>query len=118
MTSDALVALIELEIAGWEGVSVEPHRFGGVEFRLGRRELGHLHRSGLADLPFPVKVREQLVAEGKADRHHVLPESGWVSRRVRDRDDVAAVIKLFRLNYDRPWKTRTSSRDGLKAVPY
>ena len=66
MTSDAFVALIEHEIAGWEGVSVEPHRFGGVEFRVGRRELGHLHRGGLADLPFPVKVRERLVAEGKA----------------------------------------------------
>ena len=105
MTSEALVALIEQEIAGWNGVSVEPHRFGGVEFRLGRRELGHLHRGGLADLPFPVKVREQLVAEGKAGPHHILPESGWVSRRIRDREDVAAVIELFRLNYERSWKT-------------
>jgi hypothetical protein len=106
MTSDAFVALIEHEIAGWEGVSVEPHRFGGVEFRLGRRELGHLHRGGLADLPFPVKVREQLVAEGKAGPHHVLPESGWVSRRIRNRDDVAVVIELFRLNYNRPWSAK------------
>jgi hypothetical protein len=105
MTSANFVALIEHEVAGWEGVSVAPHRFGGVEFRLGRRELGHVHRGGLADLPFPVKVREQLVADGKADPHHVLPESGWVSRRIRDRDDVAAVIELFRLNYERSWKT-------------
>ena len=102
MTSADLVALIEREVAGWEGVSVEPHRFGGVEFRLGRRELGHLHRGGLADLPFPVKVRKQLVADGKAEPHHILPESGWVSRRIRSQEDVAAVVELFRLNYDRP----------------
>jgi hypothetical protein len=110
MTPADFVTLIEHEVAGWEGVSVEPHRFGGVEFRLGRRELGHLHRGGLADLPFPVKIREQLVADRKADPHHVLPESGWVSRRIRDRDDVAAVIELFRLNYARPWKHVVAGR--------
>jgi hypothetical protein len=31
-------------------VTVAPHRFGGVEFRVGRRELGHLHGNRLADL--------------------------------------------------------------------
>ena len=31
------------EVSSWEGVSVCEHRRGGVEFRLGRRELGHLH---------------------------------------------------------------------------
>ena len=25
----------------WAGVSAAPHRFGGVEYRLGRREIGH-----------------------------------------------------------------------------
>jgi hypothetical protein len=117
MTSANFVALIEHEVAGWEGVSVAPHRFGGVEFRLGRRELGHVHRGGLADLPFPVKVREQLVADGKAGPHHVLPESGWVSRRIRDRDDVAAVIELFRLNYDRAWKGGGSYGPTAKGRP-
>jgi hypothetical protein len=115
MTSADFVALIEREVAGWEGVSVEPHRFGGVEFRLGRRELGHLHRGGLADLPFPVKVREQLVAEGKAEPHHILPESGWVSRRIRNQEDVAAVVELFRLNYTRAWNVATNSVQSPRA---
>jgi Family of unknown function (DUF5519) len=94
---------IEREISSWEGVRAVPHRFGGVEFRVGRRELGHLHGSRLADLPFPVRVRERLVSEGKAEPHHVLPESGWVSRRIRGPADVPAVIELFRLNYLRSW---------------
>jgi hypothetical protein len=91
------------EVSSWSGVSLSPHRFGGLEFRVGRRELGHLHGSRLADLPFPVRVREELVAAGKAESHHVLPQSGWVSYYIRDAGDVPHVVDLFRLNYDRPW---------------
>lgn len=100
---DPITAQITGEVAGWGGVTVTPHRFGGVEFLVGRRELGHLHGHHLADLPFPVRVREQLVADGKAQPHHILPESGWVSFVIRDASDVPAVIALFRLNYGRPW---------------
>jgi luciferase-like monooxygenase len=95
---------IEQAVGAWEGVSVGPHRFGGREFRVGRRELGHLHGDRLADLPFPVRVREQLVAAGRAEPHHIHPESGWVSFYIRDVTDVAAVVALFRLNYERGWK--------------
>jgi hypothetical protein len=96
--------LIAREVGSWPGVVASPHRFGGVEFRVDRRELGHLHGSRLADLPFPVRVREDLVRDGRAEPHHILPESGWVSVRIRSEADVAAVIELFRLNYDRPWR--------------
>ena len=101
--SQAIAERIEREIASWPNVTVAPHRFGGREFRVGRRELGHLHGDRLADLPFPVRVREQLVREGKAEPHHVLPQSGWVSRPIRGENDVDAVIALFRMNYDRAW---------------
>ena len=56
---------IVTEVSSWAGVETRPHRFGGVEFRVGRRELGHLHGDRLADLPFPVRVRQELVAAGK-----------------------------------------------------
>jgi hypothetical protein len=91
------------EVSAWPGVTVVPHRFGGSEFRLGRRELGHLHGGRLADLPFPVKIRKELVAAGSAEPHHVLPDSGWVSFHIRGGADVIRVVGLFRLNYDRPW---------------
>jgi hypothetical protein len=93
-------------VSAWPGVTTGPHRFGGIELRLGRRELGHLHGNGLADLPFPLLVREQLVAAGKAEPHHVYPDSGWVSYFIRDRSDVDRVVALFRLNYERPWVER------------
>jgi Luciferase len=89
------------EVLGWEGVTSHSHRFGGVEFRLGKRELGHLHGDRLADLPFPKRVAEELIASGRAQPHHVLPDSGWVTRAIAGDDDVADAIGLFRLSYDR-----------------
>jgi Luciferase len=87
-------------VSSWEGVTVHEHRFGGVEFRLGRRELGHLH-ARFADLPFPRRVRDELVAAGRARPHHVLPDSGWVTVPMRNEAEAANVIELFRLNYQR-----------------
>ena len=68
--------------------------------------MGEVHGNRLADLPFPVKVREQLIAAGKAERHHVLPNSGWVSRWIRGVEDVRDVVELFHLNYEQPWSRK------------
>jgi hypothetical protein len=93
------------EVSSWEGVSVREHRMGGVEFRLGLRELGHLHGT-IADLPFPRRVRDELVAAGRARPHHVLPRSGWVTVPMRTASEVANVIELFRQNYERSARAR------------
>jgi luciferase-like monooxygenase len=88
------------EIASWPGVSVRDHRFGGVEFKVGRRELGHLHGT-IADLPFPRQVRDELIAAGRARPHHVLPDSGWITVPMRTAPEMANVTDLFRQNYNR-----------------
>lgn len=93
------------EVSSWKGVTIHVHRFGGVEFRLGRRELGHLH-AFIADLPFPRRIRDELVASGRARPHHVLPDSGWVTVAMRTASEVANVIDLFRMNYQRAAGTR------------
>ncbi len=93
------------EVSSWEGVSVREHRMGGVEFRLGLRELGHLHGT-IADLPFPRRVRDELVAAGRARPHHVLLRSGWVTVPMRTASEVANVIELFRQNYERSARAR------------
>ena len=88
-------------VTSWQGVRALPHRFGGTEYRLGeKREIGHIHGDQMVDIPFPVKVREQLVAEGKAELHHVLPESGWISFYIRQPEDVERAIALFKMSYD------------------
>jgi hypothetical protein len=96
------------QISSWEGVSVHEHRFGGVEFRFGRRELGHLH-SRFADLPFPRPVRDELVATGRAKPHHVLQDSGWVTVPMRTASEEQNVIALFRQNYERAAKIPVGS---------
>jgi hypothetical protein len=55
----------------------------------------------LADLPFPRTLRDELVAAGRAQPHHIVPESGWVSFHIESLGDVDEAIALFRLAYDR-----------------
>ncbi|MGA7160324.1 MAG: luciferase family protein [Bacteroidota bacterium] len=91
---------IHLTVAAWEGVASQPHRFGGIEFRLGKREFGHLHGDSLLDIPFPLKVRNELVASGRVAPHHILPESGWVSFYIKEEQDVDEAIRLLDLSYE------------------
>jgi hypothetical protein len=91
---------IRAAVAAWPGMSEAPHRFGGVEFRLGTREIGHLHGDRLLDVPFPKRVRDELVMAGVAKPHHVLPDSGWVSFPIAAEADVDAAIALLRRSHD------------------
>lgn len=102
-------AEIEKAVLAWDGVTAQPHRFGGIEFRLGKIELGHLHGDRMADLPLPKALRNELVDAGRARAHHALPGSGWITRPIDDHDDVDDVIALFRLNYDRITSRRRSN---------
>jgi hypothetical protein len=96
-----IIEKIKDEILSWPHVTAGPHQFGGIEFRLNKMELGHMHGDRLADLPFPMSVRNELVSSGRASPHHVLPQSGRISYWIdRGEEDVPAVIELFRLRYE------------------
>jgi hypothetical protein len=82
-------------VQGWPEVEIRPHRYGGLEFRLGKRELGHIHGDALVDIPFPKAVRNEVVAAGQAEPHHILPNSGWVSVFLRKGADVERAISLL-----------------------
>ena len=87
-------------MTSWDGVTEHEHRFGGREFRLGKRELGHLHGDRLADLPFAKRIAAMLIETGRA-RPHRFAGGGWVSVPIHGDEDVAEVIELFRLSYER-----------------
>ncbi|HET9915382.1 MAG TPA: luciferase family protein [Anaerolineales bacterium] len=87
-------------LAAWDGVSTAAHRFGGVEYRLGAREIGHIHGDHLVDIPFPKKVRDEIVGAGLAEPHHILPETGWVSFYLQEEGDVQKAIELLRRSYE------------------
>jgi hypothetical protein len=109
--NDGSLTTIEREVASWPGVTTGDTGRGGLQFSYGRVELGHLHGDSVADLPFPKKVRDRLIAEGRASVHPPLPNSGWVRHRMDGSDDTEAVIELFRVNYD-----RAKARAGRRAA--
>src|SRR3990172_4348058 len=87
-------------VLSWPGVEASPHRFGGTEYRIGRREIGHVHGQSLVDVPLPRRVRDELVARGRARPHHVLPESGWVSVAMRSMEEADTALEILRVSYD------------------
>ena len=96
-------------ILSWPGVSGQPHRFGGVEFRMGGAEIGHLHDNGILDIPFTRLVRDELISQNRVTRHRWVPDSGWATFRVRTQDDVSRGLWLMRLSSLR-FKLKTASR--------
>jgi hypothetical protein len=60
---------ISKEILSWPGVTSGQHRFGGTEFRVGKREMGHIHGDKLADLPFPMPGISSL---SQVMLHHII----------------------------------------------
>ena len=81
-------------------VGAKQHRFGGTEYKLGKREIGHVHGNHLVDIPFPIKVRNELVETGRAQPHHILPDSGWISIYLKKEEDVDRAINLLKRSYE------------------
>ena len=101
MSMGTVIKKIKKEILSWPYVTAEPHRFGGIEFRINKREMGHVHGDRLADLPFPMNIRNELVNSRRASPHHMLPNSGWVSYWInKGEEDIPSVIELFKMRYE------------------
>src|SRR4051812_12826706 len=89
-------------VTTWPGVTAGPGDRGSFSFRLGRRELGHLHGDRVLHLGFPKAVWHELYDAGRIDYHPVFPgRPGYAAREIRTPADVLDVIALLRLNYDR-----------------
>lgn len=108
-----LLALVDRELLGWPGVHTEPGRFNSITYLVGRREIGHVHRNGVADLPFPRAVYDELIAAGRAQPHQAGVR-GVVSYWIDGPDDVSHAVELFRLNYDR---ATAAASDGSATTP-
>src|SRR5215203_7313441 len=93
---------ITAEATAWPGVTTAYGSRGEFGFRVGRREIGHLHGDRAAHFGFPKAVWEELYAQGRVTYHPVFPDKkGWAARRIESDGDVRDVIALLRLNYDR-----------------
>jgi hypothetical protein len=90
------------EVTSWPGVTAGPGRRGEFSFRVGGREIGHLHGDRAAHFGFPRASWQSLFDAGRIDYHPVFPgRPGYGARRIDTRADVEDVIALMRLNYER-----------------
>jgi len=63
--------------------------------------MGHEARRPLGRPAAARKLHDEVIASGRAERHHVLPDTGWVSCWMTGPEDAEGVIELFRIQYDR-----------------
>jgi Luciferase len=102
------------EVTAWPGVTSGYGRRGEFAFKVGPREIGHLHGDHAAHFRFPTNVWAELIDAGRITEHPVFPgKPGFAARRIAGEDDVRDVIALLRLNYDRisapEWSAAASS---------
>ena len=90
------------EVTSWAGVEAGPGRRGEFAFRVGRREIGHLHGDRSAHFSFPKPLWRELIEQGRVKPHPVFPNAqGPAARAIESEADVQDVMALMRLNYDR-----------------
>ena len=96
-------------VGSWPGVDVRPNRRGALAFFVDRRELGHLHGDRVLHTAFPKALWNELHDQGRIAHHPIFPDrEGPASRRIEDEADIADVIALLRLNYERGTGTRSA----------
>jgi hypothetical protein len=100
-TTQTFSEQITEEVTSWPGVEAGPGRRGEFAFKVGKREVGHLHGDHAAHFFFPKDLWTELRDEGRITYHPVFPgRVGPAARRIEDEDDVRDVIAMMRMNYD------------------
>ncbi|WP_262177881.1 luciferase domain-containing protein [Haloarcula laminariae] len=104
MTTDraAIAATVDRlidEVSGWPHVTTGEHRFGGTEFRVGPREIGHVHGWGMLDIAYLKRLRDVLVDARETGSHHLLTESGWTTEYIESPEEYDHARWLLRLSY-------------------
>lgn len=88
-------------VSQWPGVTTDDNGRMGVEFRVGKVELGHIHGHHIVHMPMPKRTRDELVNAGHAMPHPVMPHSGWIQILIAAPEDTDNALELFRQNYER-----------------
>lgn len=102
MSNTSASQQITEEVTSWPGVTAGPGRRGEFAFKVGGREIGHLHGDRSAHFFFPKPEWHELLAQGRIEQHPVFPgREGPAARRIRSEEDVRDVIELMRMNYER-----------------
>jgi hypothetical protein len=100
--SESASQRIIAEVTSWPGVESGFGDRGEFGFNVGRRQIGHLHGDRVAHFVFPPELGAGLREAGRIGPHPVAPDKpAWGARPITSDQDVADVIALMRMNYDR-----------------
>ena len=89
-------------VEAWPGVHGEEGSRGEYSFKVGAREIGHLHGERVLHIGFPKAIWHELYDAGRIDYHPVFPNKpGFGSRTIASEADRRDAIALLRVNYDR-----------------
>lgn len=92
---------IEAEVLSWGNIRALTHKYGGLQFNLGNRELGHIHSNGLLDMLLNRNIKAELMAkDARIKDHHSFKNSGWISVYITDQDDKELALYLFKVARD------------------
>jgi hypothetical protein len=116
LMSESASERITAEVTSWPGVESGFGDRGEFGFNVGRRQIGHLHGDRVAHFVFPPEVGAGLREAGRIGPHPVAPDKpAWGARPITSDEDVADVIALMRMNYDRVVE-RYGLPDGTRVV--
>ncbi len=108
--NEETLTMVEREVLSWPGVSKETSGGGrsrdgfrvppATVYRFGRRHIGHIHDTGVADITFPREIHDALISDGRA-KPHPAGFKAVVSYPIRGPEDVPGAVELFRISYER-----------------
>jgi Family of unknown function (DUF5519) len=86
-------------------------------YRFGRRQIGHIHHTGVADLTFPRKIHDELISAGRAEPH-AAGFANVVSYHIREPEDMPKVAEPFRISYERAKASAERRRETTERRRY
>jgi hypothetical protein len=91
----AAMEALETEVLRRLPCRLATHRLGGSAYKIDGREIAHLHGNGLLDVHLDRARAAVFVAERRAEPHHFLGDSAWVSYWLESPRDVPGALALI-----------------------
>jgi hypothetical protein len=83
----------------WPEIETHAYIYGGTEFRLFNKSIGHVHSNGMLDLPFVKHLRKVLLEKNLVQIHHVHSTINWVSYLIENPEKTKEAEHFLLLSY-------------------